>query len=85
MKGELLWVYEGLTQYLATLLSARSGLWTPEQYRGHLAQIAAHSDYKPGRLWRPLIDTTIAAQILYGSPGEWNSLRRSVDFYDEAG
>ncbi len=83
MKGELLWVYEGLTQYLGNLLSARSGLWTSPQYRDHLAESAADLDHKPGRLWRPLIDTTIAAQILYGSPAEWNSLRRSVDFYDE--
>lgn len=83
MKGELLWVYEGLTEYLGNLLSVRSGLWTPEQYRGHLAQIAADLDHKPGRMWRPLIDTTIAAQILYGAPGEWDSIRRGVDFYDE--
>jgi len=83
MKGELLWVYEGLTQYLGNLLSARSGLWTGQQYREHLAQIAADLDHKPGRMWRPLIDTTIAAQILYEAPGEWTSLRRGVDFYDE--
>lgn len=83
MKGELLWVYEGLTQYLGNLLSARSGLWTPEQYRGHLAQIAADLDHRPGRMWRPLIDTTIAAPILYGAPDEWSSMRRGVDFYDE--
>ena len=83
MKGELLWVYEGLTQYLGNLLAARSGLWTPQQYREHLAQIGADLDHRPGRLWRPLIDTTIAAQVLYGAPGEWTSLRRSVDFYDE--
>ena len=83
MKGELLWVYEGLTQYLGNLLAARSGLWTPEQYRDHLAESAADLDHRPGRMWRPLIDTTIAAQILYGAPGEWNSLRRGVDFYDE--
>ena len=83
MKGELLWVYEGLTQYLGNLLSARSGLWTQQQYRDHLAEIAADLDHKPGRAWRPLIDTTIAAQILYGAPTEWNSIRRAVDFYDE--
>jgi predicted metalloprotease with PDZ domain len=83
MKGELLWVYEGLTQYLGNLLAARSGLWTPEQFRDHLALVGADLDHRPGRLWRPLIDTTIAAQVLYGAPGEWSSLRRSVDFYDE--
>ncbi len=83
MKGELLWVYEGLTQYLGNVLAARSGLWTPERYRERLAQIAADLDHRPGRGWRPLQDTAIAAQILYGSPSEWSSLRRSTDFYDE--
>jgi predicted metalloprotease with PDZ domain len=83
MKGELLWVYEGLTQYLGNLLSARSGLWTQQQYRDHLAEIAADLDHKPGRMWRPLVDTAVAAQILYGSSPEWDSVRRSVDFYDE--
>lgn len=83
MKGELLWVYEGLTEYLGNLLSARSGLWTQQQYRDHLAEVAADLDHRPGRMTRPLIDTTIAAQLLYNAPEEWTSIRRSVDFYDE--
>jgi predicted metalloprotease with PDZ domain len=83
MKGELLWVYEGLTEYLGNLISARSGLWTAQQYRDQLAETAADLDHKPGRMTRPLIDTTIAAQLLYNAPEEWTSIRRSVDFYDE--
>jgi len=83
MKGELLWVYEGLTEYLGNLLAARSGLWTEQQYRDHLAEVAADLDQRPGRMWRPLIDTTIAAQLLYFAPDEWGSVRRGVDFYDE--
>jgi predicted metalloprotease with PDZ domain len=83
MKGELLWVYEGLTEYLGNLFAVRSGLWTEQQYRDHLAEVAADLDHRPGRMWRPLIDTTIAAQLLYGAPEEFNSLRRGVDFYDE--
>jgi predicted metalloprotease with PDZ domain len=83
MQGELLWVYEGLTQYLGNLLAARSGLWTPEQYRNQLAQVAADLDHRPGRAWRPLVDTTTAAQLLYGSASEWRAERRGVDFYDE--
>jgi predicted metalloprotease with PDZ domain len=83
MKGELLWVYEGLTQYLGTILSARSGLWTPEQLREHLAISTAQLDTTSGRTWRPLGDTAIAAQVLYGAPREWEAARRSVDFYDE--
>jgi predicted metalloprotease with PDZ domain len=83
MKGELLWVYEGLTEYLGNLLAARSGLWSAQQYRDALAQVAADLDHKPGRMTRPLIDTTVAAQLLYNAPEEWTSIRRSVDFYDE--
>lgn len=83
MKGELLWVYEGLTQYLGNLLAARTGLWTPEQYRDRLASIAANLDTRPGRQWRPLSDTTIAAQLLYNAASEWAAERRGTDFYDE--
>lgn len=84
MRGDLLWVYEGLTQYLGMLLVPRSGLWTPEFFRERVAQLSAKLDNEPGRGWRPLVDTAIAAQILYGSPDAWWSLRRSVDFYDES-
>jgi predicted metalloprotease with PDZ domain len=83
MKGDLLWVYEGLTQYLGTILSGRSGLWTPEQFREHLAISTAQLDTTSGRTWRPLSDTAIAAQILYQAPREWEAARRSVDYYDE--
>jgi predicted metalloprotease with PDZ domain len=83
MKGELLWVYEGLTEYLGSILSARTGLRTPEDQHEHLAYIAAYLDRYPGRTWRPLLDTTVAAQLLYNAPGNWFSWRRGVDFYDE--
>lgn len=83
MKGDLLWVYEGLTQYLGTILAGRSGLWTPDQFRQQLAVSTAQLDTTAGRTWRPLRDTAVAAQILYGAPREWEAWRRSVDFYDE--
>jgi len=83
MQGELLWVYEGLTEYYGNVLAARSGIWTAEQYRDELANVAANYGHRPGRTWRPLIDTTVAAQLLYNAPGEWEAERRSVDFYDE--
>ena len=83
MKGELLWVYEGLTEYLGSILAARSGLRTPEDQHEHLAMIAAYLDRYPGRTWRPLIDTTIAAQLLYNASPSWAAWRRGVDFYDE--
>ncbi len=83
MKGELLWVYEGLTTYLGGILTARSDLYTPEQYRESLAETAAFMQARAGRTWRPLQDTAVAAQLLYSSRQAWSSWRRSVDFYPE--
>ncbi|SPF49859.1 Glycyl aminopeptidase. Metallo peptidase. MEROPS family M61 [Candidatus Sulfotelmatobacter kueseliae] len=83
IKGDLLWVYEGLTNYLGQVLAARSGLWTPDDYRDRLALIAAELDNRPGRSWRPLQDTAVSAPILYGSSPEWEAWRRSADFYEE--
>lgn len=83
MKGDLLWVYEGLTQYLGEVLTPRSGLWSAEDYRESLASTAAELDTKFGRTWRPLEDTAVAAQILYEAGNDYSSLRRSVDYYPE--
>jgi predicted metalloprotease with PDZ domain len=87
MVGELLWVYEGMTRYLGDmLLSARSGFRTPEQHRDHIAYIAATLDRnRPGRNWRPLVDTAVAVQSLAGAPSEDVPYRRALDYYDESG
>jgi predicted metalloprotease with PDZ domain len=85
MKTDMLWVYEGLTEYLGDLLTARSGLWSPEEYRQNLALVAArYGPGRPGRTWRPLLDTAADAQDLYDAPDEWANWRRGVDFYDES-
>jgi len=83
MRGELLWVYEGLTQYYGVMLAARSGMMPPEMFHEYLAATAAYLDDRPGRTWRDLQDTAVAAQTLYSSPQEGSSWRRSVDYYDE--
>lgn len=83
MQTDLLWVYEGLTDYLGEILTARSGLRTPEQYRDEIARVAAFMDHRPGRTWRNLQDTADAAALLYYTPKEWDSWRRSVDYYEE--
>jgi predicted metalloprotease with PDZ domain len=83
MQDDLLWVYEGLTDYLGFVLTARSGLLSNEQDRDDLALTAARLDHLPGRTWRNLQDTADAAPELYFSPSAWGSWRRSTDFYDE--
>ena len=83
MRGDLLWVYEGLTNYLGEVLAARSGLWSQADYRDSLAITAAEMDNESGRTWRPLEDTAVAAQLLYPAPEEYSDYRRSVDYYPE--
>ncbi|HEY0462471.1 MAG TPA: hypothetical protein VGC97_25275 [Pyrinomonadaceae bacterium] len=83
MHGELLWVYEGLTQYLGQVLPARSGLWSDEMYRETIADTSALMDARTGRRWRPLADTSRAVQFTYPSPGAWRNQRRGVDYYYE--
>lgn len=87
METDMLWGYEGLTDYLGPMLAARSGLWTPGQYREFLASIAASlGPGRPGRTWRPLLDTASGEPM--GGPGiaglrGWINWRRGVDYYDE--
>ncbi len=84
MIGDLLWVYEGLTDYLGNLLAERSGLLSPEQYREALALTAASLDHRSGRTWRPLEDTARSVQILRMlTAPEWLSWRRGLDYYPE--
>jgi predicted metalloprotease with PDZ domain len=82
-EGSLLWVYEGMTQYLGNVLAARSGLKSQEQYRDLLAASAANLDYKPGREWRSTEDTAIAASILRGGNPAWANWKRGQDYYQE--
>lgn len=83
MVGNLLWVYEGLTEYLGNLLAARSGLVTDEQYREGLAQTAASLDHRAGRSWRALEDTARSVQTLRMMGSQWLSWRRGLDYYPE--
>ena len=83
MKDDLLWVYEGMTQFFGKVLPTRSGLWSQEQFREELANIYDELAQRKGRNWRPLVDTATSASILYTSKPAWLNARRSVDYYDE--
>lgn len=83
LRTRMLWVYEGLTQYLGFVLTARCGLYTAEVSHENLATIADWAKNPAGRDWRSLEDTTVAAPFLYGARSGWASRRRGTDFYDE--
>ena len=87
MIGELLFVYEGMTRYFGDfILAARSGMRTPEHEREYAAWIAANLDRnRPGRAWRPLVDTAVGVSSLSAAPDEGIPYRRSWgDYYDES-
>ncbi len=82
-KTRLLWVYEGLTEYLGEVLMVRSGLIAQPEYREMLAAQLGSLRRQRGRNWRPLEDTAVASPILRAASANWNDLRRSQDYYPE--
>ncbi|HJT15938.1 MAG TPA: M61 family peptidase, partial [Thermoanaerobaculia bacterium] len=86
MIGDLLWVYEGMTRYLGDfVLSARSGMRTLDEDREFAAWVIANQDHnRPGRNWRPLVDTGVDVQTIGMAPAEEVPYRRALDYYDEA-
>ncbi len=83
LKTRLLWVYEGLTEYLGEVLMVRSGLVDPKEYRETLAATIGSLAHQEGRRWRPLEDTAAASYLLRGHSPNWNELRRGQDYYFE--
>lgn len=81
--GELLWVYEGMTQYMGNVLAARDGMLSAKDYREMLALSAAQLEYKSGRVWRSTDDTAVAASVLRGGSPAWSNWRRGQDYYQE--
>ena len=84
METDLLWVYEGLTNYLGHILAARSGLWTAKDFDRYLASDSAElGPGRSGRTWRPLLDTAVAVPGVTEFDGGWFNWKRGLDYYGE--
>ncbi|WP_431638101.1 M61 family metallopeptidase [Dyella sp. KULCS107] len=82
MGDSLLWVYEGQTQYWGFVLTARAGLWTPEQFRDALAMTAANYDRnREGFAWRTITDTTNDPTAARRSGLPYRSWQMSEEYY----
>ncbi len=82
MGDSLLWVYEGQTQYWGYVLTARAGLWTPQQFRESLAMVAAQYDRnRPGFAWRDIQDTTNDESIQHRRPLPYRNWQMSEEYY----
>ncbi|MEP2990817.1 MAG: peptidase M61 [Parasphingorhabdus sp.] len=82
-RDNLLWVYEGQTQFWGYVLGARSGLYSKQDTLDAFAAIAAGMDLRVGRKWRPLIDTTHDPIIAARKPKPWSTWQRQEDYYNE--
>ncbi len=83
MRGGLLWVYEGQTQYWGHILAARSGFVSKQQALDLIANNAATYAARTGREWRPLADTTMDPVIAARRSLPWHNWQRSEDYYSE--
>jgi predicted metalloprotease with PDZ domain len=80
----LLWVYEGLNEYIGMLLATRSGFNDPAYMRDYLARTSANFAQEPGRRYTPLVDTATDNWVLRTVSGGWSSIRRGQDYYNES-
>jgi predicted metalloprotease with PDZ domain len=82
-RNSLLWVYEGLNQYIGIVLAARAGFVDAQLTRDGFAWTAADLTLRAGRASTPLVDTAIVEPLFRDVDPAWTALRRSLDFYDE--
>ncbi|HTB20686.1 MAG TPA: hypothetical protein VK708_21330, partial [Bryobacteraceae bacterium] len=82
-RTSLLWVYEGLNEYIGDLLATRAGFNDAAYAHDHFASIAAKYAHQPARASTALVDTATEDWVLRSTDRGWSSLRRGQDYYSE--
>ncbi len=83
MQDNLLWVYEGQTQFWGSVLAVRAGIQSKEMILANLANWAGSFTQYPGREWRSVEDTTHDPIFAARKPKPFTSLSRSEEYYTE--
>ena len=83
MQDNLLWVYEGQTQFWGYVLAARSGVQTKDMVLAMMARDAGGFTQQPGRDWRSVEDTTHDPIMADRKPKPFSTLTRNEDYYTE--
>jgi len=82
MGDSLLWVYEGQTQFWGYVLTARSGMWSKQQFLDALAMdVAKYERDRPGFAWRTMEDTTNDATAARRRGLPYRSWQMSEEYY----
>ncbi|MBB6051970.1 hypothetical protein [Armatimonas rosea] len=83
LSTDLLWVYEGMTEYLGEVLMTRCGFYPFEAEREHLRQTLVSLDGRGARTWQSLRDAALAFPLITNK-GDSTRLRLSNDIYYES-
>ncbi len=83
MIDDLLWVYEGQTQFWGLVLAVRSGVQTKATILGELAGYAGAFSVSAGRAWRSVEDTTADPVFASRRPKPFPSISRDEEYYTE--
>jgi predicted metalloprotease with PDZ domain len=83
IRGSLLWVYEGQTEFWGRVLAARAGLRTRQQTLDKLALDADLVAERTRRRWKDLQDSTNDAAYMAGHHVAWRSWQGREDYYSE--
>ena len=78
----MLWVSEGMTEYMANLLTLRTGFHTPEEYLSTLAGQISSVENTPGNRVQPVSEASFDAWIRFYRPNE-NSANSQISYYDK--
>jgi predicted metalloprotease with PDZ domain len=83
MDTRLLWIYEGVDQYLGMILAARSGAVGRDDWEERLAEQIERVLLDRSRTWRTLEDTAASGFLLRGPSRAWDDQRGGQDYYLE--
>ena len=84
MRDDLLWVYEGQTQFWGQVLAARSGVQSKDMVLAMIASTAGGLTDYAGRGWRSVSDTTFDPVFAARKAKPFPSIARGEDYYGEA-
>jgi predicted metalloprotease with PDZ domain len=82
-QDDLLWVYEGQTQFWGWVLAGRSGVQPKDVVLGAIANAAGSFSVLPGRAWRSVADTTNDPIVDARRAQPYPSISRNEDYYWE--
>ncbi|UXH78261.1 hypothetical protein [Roseateles amylovorans] len=83
LQNSLLWVYEGLTQYLGKVTAARGGMRTLEEALDDLAIDAALAQTQASHRWKSLRDSVHDPVTLSGKGIEWSDFTGKKNYYGD--